>query len=112
MEAIAGRLAGLLGVNFGNFAVIMIMLGLGWNFSFIGATSMVTETYAPEEKNKAQGLNDLLVFVTTALASLSAGKLLAWFGWQGVVYAMFPMVGLALAMLLWMSLKRPRPAAG
>ena len=106
-----GGVAGLLGVNFGNFAVIMIMLGLGWNFSFIGATSMVTETYAPEEKNKAQGLNDLLVFVTTAVASLSAGKLLAWFGWQGVIYAMFPMVALALAMLLWLSLRRPRPAA-
>jgi MFS family permease len=109
---VAGGIAGLLGVNFGNFAVIMVMLGLGWNFSFIGATTMLTETYAPEEKNKAQGLNDLLVFVTTALSSLSAGKLLAWFGWQGVIYAMFPMVLLALAMLLWLSLRRQRPAIG
>ncbi|MFM8745864.1 MAG: MFS transporter [Aestuariivirga sp.] len=110
---IGGGVAGLLGVTFGDFAVIMILLGLGWNLSFIGATTMLTETYRPEEKNKAQGLNDLLVFVTTALASLSAGKLLAWFGWQGVIYAMFPMVALALAMLVWLSLsRRARSAAG
>lgn len=109
MAAAAG--AGLFGVDFGNFAVGLILLGLGWNFGFIGGTSMLTETYTPEERNKAQGLNDLLIFVTTALTSLGAGKLLAWFGWNGVNYAAFPMVVLALAMLVWLSFLRPRPAA-
>lgn len=109
MAAAAG--AGLFGVDFGNFAVGLILLGLGWNFGFIGGTTMLTETYAPEERNKAQGLNDLLIFVTTALTSLGAGKLLAWFGWNGVNYAAFPMVVLALAMLVWLSFLRPRPAA-
>jgi MFS family permease len=108
---IGSGVAGLLGLTFGNFALVMILLGLGWNLSFIGATTMLTETYRPEEKNKAQGLNDLLVFVTTALASLSAGKLLAWFGWHGVIYAMFPMVALALAMLVWLSLSRRAASA-
>lgn len=112
MALLAGAAgAGLLGVDFGNFAVGLILLGLGWNFGFIGGTTMLTETYAPEEKNKAEGLNDLLIFVTTALTSLGAGKLLAWFGWNGVNYAAFPMVVLALAMLVWLSFLRPRPAA-
>ena len=65
--------------------------------------AVVTETYAPEEKNKAQGLNDLLVFATTAVTSLSAGKLLAWFGWEGVNIAVFPMVVLAVVMIIWLA---------
>jgi MFS family permease len=81
----------------------LILLGLGWNFGFIGGTTMLTDTYAAEERNKAQGLNDFLVFATTALTSLSAGKLLAWFGWEGVNYAVFPMVVLALVMIVWLA---------
>ena len=81
----------------------LVLLGLGWNFGFIGGTSLLTDTYEPEEKNKAQGLNDFLVFATTAITSLSAGKLLAWFGWSGVNYAVFPMVVLALAMIVWLA---------
>ena len=55
----------------------LILLGLGWNFGFIGATAMLTETYRPEEKSKVQGLNDFLVFAAVALASFSSGKLFA-----------------------------------
>lgn len=101
--------AGLMGIHFENFAVGLILLGLGWNFGFIGGTAMLTDTYAPEEKNKAQGLNDFLVFATTALTSLSAGKLLAWFGWEGVNYAVFPMVALALVMIGWLAAHRRTP---
>ena len=64
---------------------------------------MLTDTYEPEEKNKAQGLNDFLVFAMTAITSLSAGKLLAWFGWNGVNYAVFPMVVVALVMIGWLA---------
>jgi MFS family permease len=102
--------AGLMGIHFENFAVGLILLGLGWNFGFIGGTAMLTDTYAPEEKNKAQGLNDFLVFATTALTSLSAGKLLAWFGWEGVNYAVFPMVALALVMIGWLAAHRSTPS--
>jgi predicted MFS family arabinose efflux permease len=103
---VAAAVSGLMGIHFENFAVGLILLGLGWNFGFIGGTTMLTDTYAPEEKNKAQGLNDFLVFATTALTSLSAGKLLAWFGWEGVNYAVFPMVVLALVMIGWLATHR------
>ena len=100
---VGAAVSGLLGIHFENFAIGLILLGLGWNFGFLGGTTMLTETYEPEEKNKAQGLNDLLVFATTAVTSLSAGKLLAWFGWEGVNYAVFPMVVLALGMIVWLA---------
>jgi MFS family permease len=104
--------SGLMGIHFGNFAVGLILLGLGWNFGFLGGTTLLTTTYAPEEKNKAQGLNDFLVFATTAIASLSAGKLLAYFSWNAVNYAVFPMVLLALVMIGWLATHRSerRPA--
>ena len=86
----------------------LILLGLGWNFGFIGGTTLLTTTYEPAERNKAQGLNDFLVFGTTALTSLSAGKLLAWFGWNAVNYAVFPMVALGLAMIVWLATQRQR----
>lgn len=100
---VAAAISGLLGIHFENFAIGLVLLGLGWNFGYIGGTTMLTETYAPEEKNKAQGLNDFLVFTTTAVTSLMAGKLLAWFGWAGVNYAVFPMVVLALVMIVWLA---------
>lgn len=103
---VGAAVSGLMGIHFENFAVGLILLGLGWNFGFIGGTTMLTDTYAADEKNKAQGLNDFLVFATTALTSLSAGKLLAWFGWSGVNYAVLPMVVLALVMIGWLATHR------
>jgi len=100
---VGAAVSGLLGIHFENFAIGLVLLGLGWNFGYIGGTTMLTETYEPEEKNKAQGLNDFLVFTTTAITSLMAGKLLAWFGWNGVNYAVFPMVVLALVMIVWLA---------
>ncbi len=101
--------SGLIGIGFEHFAVGLVLLGLGWNFGFIGATTLLTGTYQPSERNKAQGLNDFLIFGTTALASLGAGKLLAGSGWNAVNYAVFPMVALALVMIVWLMTK-PRPA--
>jgi MFS family permease len=100
-----------MGINFGNFAVGLVLLGLGWNFGFIGGTTLLTGTYESSERNKAQGLNDFLIFGTTALASLGAGKLLAGSGWSAVNYAVFPMVAVALAMIGWlMTHQRTRAA--
>jgi MFS family permease len=108
---IGAAVSGLIGIRFENFAVGMILLGLGWNFGFIGGTTLLTTTYEPAERNKAQGLNDFLVFGTTALTSLSAGKLLAYSGWNAVNFAVFPMVALALAMIVWLATHRSaRPA--
>ena len=99
---VGAAVSGLMGVRFENFAVGLILLGLGWNFGFLGGTTLLTTTYEASEKNKAQGLNDLLVFGTTAIASLSAGSLLASYGWNAVNYAVFPMVALALVMIGWL----------
>jgi predicted MFS family arabinose efflux permease len=93
--------AGLLGISFGHFAVTLILLGLGWNFAFIGGTTLLTECYRPAEREKVQGLNDFAVFGTVAVASLTSGKLLDWFGWGAVNVAIFPTVALALALILW-----------
>jgi MFS family permease len=106
--ALAG-VSGLMGIGFENFAIGLILLGLGWNFGYIGGTTMLTSTYAPSERNKAQGLNDFLVFTTTAIASLSAGKLLAGYGWNAVNLAVFPMVLVAFSLVIWL-VSRPRTA--
>ena len=99
---VGAAVSGLMGIRFENFAVGLVLLGLGWNFGFLGGTTLLTTTYEASERNKAQGLNDLLVFGTTALTSLSAGSLLAILGWDAVNYAVFPMVGIALVMIVWL----------
>jgi MFS family permease len=109
----AAGIAGLAGISFENFAIGLILLGLGWNFGFIGGTTMLTDCYRPAEKNKVQALNDFTIFAVVATASLTSGKLLDWFGWGAVNIAVFPAVALALVMLGWLySLKRldQRPA--
>jgi predicted MFS family arabinose efflux permease len=108
---VGAAISGLMGIRFENFAIGLILLGLGWNFGFLGGTTLLTTTYEPAEKNKAQGLNDLLVFGTTAIASLSAGSLLAHYGWDAVNYAVFPMVALALVMIGWLMMHPSRKAA-
>ena len=103
---VGAAISGLMGINLENFAVGLVLLGLGWNFGFLGGTTMLTTTYEPSERNKAQGLNDFLTFTVTALASLGAGKLLAISGWNAVNYAVFPMVAVALAMITWLVMSR------
>ena len=93
--------AALLGLAFMNFAVGLILLGLGWNFAFIGATTMVTDCYQTSERNKIQAVNDFCIFLTVALASLSSGRLLDLWGWDAVNYAVFPMAGIAMLLLFW-----------
>lgn len=95
----AAALVGLLGRDVGHFWVALALLGLGWNLSFIGATSMVTECYRPEERARVQAANDFMVFGTVALASFSSGGLLALGGWQVVNWLVFPFVALALLLL-------------
>jgi len=99
--ALCGVVA-LMGAHLQNYIGALMLLGLGWNFSFIGATTMVTECYHAGEKAKVQGLNDFLVFSTVAVASLSSGKLLHIAGWQTINMALFPLVLLALALVAWL----------
>lgn len=100
------------GVTEWHFFAALILLGLGWNFGFIGATVMLGETHTTQEQAKVQGLNDFLVFGMVTVASLSSGALLTGFedvptGWSAVNYAAIPFLALAAASLLW--LKRANP---
>ena len=99
---------GLMGIDIINFYAGLIMLGLGWNFGFIGATTMVTQCYEPAEKSKVQAFNDFAVFGTVAVASLSSGQLFAGIGWNAVNIALFPMVAIAAGAMIWLSMHTKR----
>lgn len=100
----------LAGVEIANFWAALVLLGLGWNFAFVGATAMVTDCYRPAERNKVQAVNDLAVFVTVAFASYSSGSLLNRIGWDAVATSLFPFVAIALALIWWLSWHAKRPA--
>jgi MFS family permease len=101
----------LLGIDLLHFWAALILVGLGWNFGFIGATAMLTETYLPEERSKVQGFNDFLLFSFVAVASFSSGKIFSSLGWEAINIVVFPVVGAsALALAIAVFFKR-RPAA-
>ncbi len=102
----------LAGLELMHFWGSLILLGIGWNFGFIGATSMVTDTYQPEEKNKAQGANDFIIFGSVAFASLMSGQTLNAYGWDFLNWIIFPVAGLALISLLWLKLQKPNLKLG
>jgi predicted MFS family arabinose efflux permease len=79
------------------------VLGIGWNFGFVGASALVLETHASAERNKVQAFNDFLVFGTMAIGSFSSGQILANSGWSAVNLVVFPPVAIALAALLLLS---------
>ncbi len=97
--------AGLAGISFGHFAVALIILGLGWNFGFIGGTTMLTDTYRPSERGKVQAANDFGISLLMVIASSSSGVILADWGWAAVPLAIFPPAAIALAMLGWLALQ-------
>ncbi|MEO9515495.1 MAG: MFS transporter [Paracoccaceae bacterium] len=108
--ASAGVVA-LSGVTLENFFVALILLGLGWNFGFIGATTMLAGAHSPQERGRMQGLNDLIVFGAVTIASLASGGLMNCAGtdpvsgWTAVNMAMVPFLTLAGGALLWMVLQ-------
>ncbi|PIE18130.1 MAG: MFS transporter [Proteobacteria bacterium] len=109
----AAGVVGLMGVELSNFFVALILLGIGWNFGFIGATAMLTSAHAPHERGRVQGMNDMIVFGGVMLASLASGGLLNCSGgtveqgWTSVNLAMLPLLTLAGGALIWLTL-RPR----
>ncbi len=110
--AASGAVA-MTGVELEQFYIALILLGIGWNFGFIGATSMLTASHGPEERGRVQGMNDMIVFGGVFVASLSSGTLMncaggtAETGWQLVNLAMLPFLALAGSALIWLAL-RPR----
>jgi len=101
----------LAGIDLVNFGVALVLLGLGWNFGFVGSTAMVTDCYRPSERNKVQGINDFCVFGMVAVASFTSGKLLHLVGWDAVVMTLFPLVALGLCLIAWLALTSRRQTA-
>ena len=100
--------ANLLGNSVTHYWIGLTLLGVSWNFLFIGGTSLLTETYRPEERSKAQALNDFVIFTTVAIASLTAGALQHNFGWQIVNIGVIPLIGIILISIFWLGLKQRR----
>ena len=112
--AAAGVVA-LSGVALGNFFIALVLLGFGWNFGFIGATTMLAGAHKPEERGAVQGMNDMIVFGMVTVASLASGGLMNCSGgtpvegWNAVNLAMIPFLALAGGSLIWL-IRQPRVA--
>ena len=106
-----GALIALAGISIWHFWATLVLLGVGWNFAFVGATALVTQCHRPNERNKVQAVNDFLVFGSMAIGSFASGKLLASYGWDMVAGVVLPSVAVAGVLLLAVNLlARPRPA--
>jgi len=100
------------GTSVGHYWLALTLLGVGWNFLFIGATTLLTETYRPEEKARTQAVNDFLVFSTVTVSVLSAGALQHHFGWRAVNLGVLPLVAIVLGALLWLRQRRRLATTG
>ena len=107
----AGATIGLSGSTAMHFWATLIVLGIGWNLGFVGASALVLETHRPEERNKVQAFNDFLVFGMMALGSFSSGQLLANYGWSAVNLVVYPPVVLGLTVLAAASFAKRRAAS-
>ncbi len=101
----------LVGVELIYFWIAGMLLGVGWCFLFVGATTLVTESYSPAEKAKTQAANDFLVFGTVACAALLSGVLHEWLGWQAMNYIALPFLAIVLVALFAMLIARRRRTA-
>ena len=98
----------LSGVDLMQFLVALLVLGVGWNFLYVGGTTLFTQAYRPEEKNRAQGAMDFCVFTTMAFSSFASGALITTQGWQLLNLGSLLPMGLVLVGLLWMWARQAR----
>ncbi len=101
----------LSGIGIANFWFALVILGVGWNFLYIGGTTLITEACTPPERAKTQGANDLIIFVVMATSSFSSGLLLEKSGWQTLNYLALPFVTAAAVAVLWLLVRRRSVAA-
>jgi len=99
----------LSGVEVMHFWLAMLLLGVGWNFMFIGATALLTESHTPAERAKVQGVNDAAIFVTLVASSLSSGALFTLQGWEAMNRWALPVLAVAAAAILWFVWARRQP---
>jgi len=100
----------LTGIEVLQFWGALVFLGVGWNFMFIGGTTLLTETYRPEEQSRVQALNEFLVFGTTAVTALASGAIFSTLGWQAVKLGIVVPVAGATAAALWLARRRAAAA--
>lgn len=106
---LAGVVVALTGLSAWHFRLSLMLNGVGWNFLFVGATTLVTTCYRPAERGKAQALNDFLIFGTTASASFLAGFLQEQIGWFALNWMSIALVTVSIAAVLWLSQQRQLP---
>ena len=107
---LAGVAAALSGMSEWHFRIALTVNGIGWNFLFVGATTLVSTTYRPSERGKTQALNDFLVFGTTATASFFAGVLQERMGWFALNWFSLILLAVATVAVLWLRIQKPREA--
>ncbi len=100
----------LSGIAFMHFAVALFLNGVGWNFMFVGSSSLLTEVHTPAERAKLQGVNDFVVFGSIALSSLFSGRILEDFGWDWINITILPMIAVSLLATLILARPPRRPA--
>ncbi len=96
----------LAGVEVMNFWLALVLVGVGWNFMFVGATALLTEVHAPTERAKVQGVNDAAIFIMLVISSLSSGALFTLQGWTVMNLSAIPFLLLAGAGLVWLASRR------
>ena len=96
----------LAGIAVANFWWSMVLLGVGWNFLYIGATTLLTETYRPEERAKAQGANDQAIFIMMAISSFTSGMTVTTAGWERVNLMALPLIGAVALALFWFAFRQ------
>jgi MFS family permease len=99
------------GIELIQFFSGLVLLGIGWNFLFVGGTTLLTQAYRPEEKAKVQGLGDFLVFSSSTVAAFSSGALNHAYGWQTLNLSVLPLVAIVAMALLWYHFRRPPAVA-
>ncbi|MGQ0655605.1 MAG: MFS transporter, partial [Betaproteobacteria bacterium] len=91
----------LTGISVAHFWWAMVLLGVGWNFLYTGGTTLLTETYRPEEKAKAQGANDQVIFIMMLISSVSSGMAVTQAGWERVNLLALPLIVIVTMALVW-----------
>ncbi|MBF0183060.1 MAG: MFS transporter [Magnetococcales bacterium] len=100
------------GVSLLHFWGASLLLGIGWNFLYIGGTTLLTTTYLPEEKAKAQGLNELLIFLSQIITSFASGVIANQKGWQWLNAFAVPVILLTLSATIWLMIRSRKRASG
>lgn len=98
----------LIGTSFWHFAIALLLLGIGWNFMYVGSTALLTETHTPTEKGKVQAAHDFSVFSFVALMTLLSGRVFARFDWMMLNQISWPLVLMALIAVTWLQNRQPR----